>query len=199
MNGIVLFDFDGTITKNDTFISFGCHCFGKTGLIKNIIKVSPWLAMWKLGIIKSSEAKEKLFKSMFKNLSYDRFKKLCATFVPHIENNLREDTMQILKNHINDGHRVCIVSASIEDWIIPWAQNNGVSDVIATKVELDNDRKELTGRFKTPNCLGEEKVKRIIERFPDFHSMESWAYGDSNYDNAMLEMAEHPVKIADLK
>lgn len=195
MKGIVLFDFDGTITKNDTFISFGCHCFGKAGLLKNILKVSPWLVMWKLGIIKSSEAKEKLFKSMFKKMSYGRFKKLCATFVPHIENNLRDDIMQTLKNHIKDGRRICIVSASIEDWIFPWAQKNGISDVIATQVELDDDVKELTGRFKTPNCLGEEKVRRIIEKFPDFHNTESWAYGDSNDDMPMLNISSHPYKL----
>lgn len=195
MKGIALFDFDGTLTTKDTFILFGIHCFGVSGFLKHILKTSPWLVSWKLGFIKSSEAKERLFKSMFKGFPYERFRELCVDFVSKIDSNIRDDTVLLLKNHINQGHRTCIVSASIEDWIIPWAQKNGVSDVIATNVELSKDGIKLTGCFKSNNCLGEEKVKRIKERFPNFNNLESWAYGNSRSDIPMLNISSHPCKL----
>lgn len=84
-------------------------------------------------------------------------------------------------------HIVVVVSASIEDWLKPWCDENKVK-LIATKLEFKNEL--ITGRFASENCYGEEKVRRIKE----VYALESfeyiYAYGDSSGDIKMLSLAD---------
>lgn len=194
MKTIAFFDFDGTITTDDTFITFGKFALGRTGFAIRIIMASPWLALWKLRIISNSRAKQTLFRFMFKGMDRGIFLRLCDDFTPHIDKSLRTETMRSLIEHQDRGDRVVIVSASIKDWIEPWAKLHNVRDVIATEVEYDTNGR-LTGRFSTPNCHGLEKACRIIGRFGDISAIDTYAYGDSKGDEAMLELAKHPVRI----
>jgi phosphoserine phosphatase len=60
-------------------------------------------------------------------------------------------------------------------------------DLIATKLEIRNGR--VTGRFLTRSCSGKEKVRRIEERY-DVKSYDYiYAYGDTQGDKAMLDIA----------
>ena len=77
------------------------------------------------------------------------------------------------------------MSASIDNWVKPFLP--GVT-VLGTQVEVVDGH--LTGRFSTPNCYGQEKVNRILERFPDRHSYHLTAYGDSRGDKEMLAFAD---------
>ena len=116
-------------------------------------------------------------------------------FADEIDKDLRADVMAVLKEHQSKGHRVCIVTASIGDWIRPWARRHGISDVIATEAEYNPFSGCLTGRFSTPNCHGAEKTARIRAVFPEVDECETWAYGDSAADSHMLELATHGVKV----
>ena len=195
MTPIALFDFDGTLTRHDTFISFSKFALGKFKFIRGMALTFPWLIMWRLGIISNSSAKEILFSRLFKGMSLLQFRELGEKFAPLIERDLRYSTVEILNKHKASGHRLYIVSASLSDWIKPWAKHKGIDGVIATEVETDSDGC-LTGRFHTPNCHGKEKVARIIAEIPDAVPENMYAYGDSNGDDAMLDFAAHSKKIS---
>lgn len=188
------FDFDGTLIKHDSFIQFARYCVGNTVLLKAIIKSSPWLLLWKAGIKSNSEAKEKLFSELFKGMRYEYFTEKCHEFVHYIIADERAEIVAKLNCHKKKGHNVIIVSASIRDWIEPWAEFNGVHEVLATEIEVDGHGR-ITGKFSTPNCHGQEKVRRIMDTIPDISGHESWAYGDSNGDKPMLELSNHPNKV----
>lgn len=190
MKKIAFFDFDGTITKHDTFIEFAKFSVGKTNFYKAFIRSIPILCLWKLGIKTNSEAKQQLFAQLYKGMEYSRFRKLCETFSSQIDLQQRSDIIKILHQHKNSGHQVIIVSASIGDWIRPWAKQNCIDHVIATEIELDNSNK-LTGRFATRNCHGIEKANRIQQLYPDIADYETWGYGDSSGDDEMLAMVNH--------
>ena len=191
---IAFFDFDGTITVHDTFITFGRHALGLARLAVCIAAASPWLALWKIGIISNSTAKQRLFSLMFKGVSVDKFAELGESFAATIDQDLRPDTIAMIKKHQTMGHRIVIVSASIAHWIRPWAKSQGIRDVIATEADFDRNGR-LTGHFATFNCHGQEKVDRILEQFPDAAEAETYAYGDSGGDDAMLSFAKHSMKI----
>lgn len=91
-------------------------------------------------------------------------------------------------------HKVVIVSASIGAWIRPWAQSRGIDCVLSTEADSDKSGR-LTGHFSTLNCHGHEKARRITEAFPDAAAAETYAYGDSSGDDAMLAFVKHPTKI----
>lgn len=60
--------------------------------------------------------------------------------------------------------------------------------IIGTKVQVVDGK--LTGRFLTKNCYGEEKVRRLLEQYPNRKEYKLVAYGDSRGDHALLDFAD---------
>lgn len=191
---IAFFDFDGTLTHHDTFIEFAKFSVGKRAFYKAFLKSIPTLCLWKLGMKSNSDAKQRLFAFLYKGMTHSHFQELGNLFVQYINSDRRDDTFDILTQHKRQGHSIIVVSASIGDWIRPWATINGIDNVIATEVEIDKSNR-LTGRFATKNCYGKEKANRIQQQFLEIADYETWGYGDSSGDNEMLALVNHPHRI----
>ena len=194
MREIAFFDFDGTLTKHDTLFEFAKFSVGKTALYRALIMSIPSILLWKFGYIDNSKAKETLFGHLYKGMDYAEFRKYGEDFAKVIDSDLRSDVMDYLHRHQEQGREVVIVSASIADWIKPWAAENGVLKVISTEAEVDSSGR-LTGRFLTPNCHGYEKVKRIGQEFPHIEDSRTWGYGDSSGDDYLLDFVNYPYKV----
>lgn len=200
-NSIGLFDFDGTLVKGDSFIRFGLYAKGRWRFFVALIRAIPWLIGWKIGIVSSSRAKEKMFGYLFKGMPVLEFANKGEEFATVIGNMLRQEIFrEFVAFHDAEG-RVVIVTASVEDWIRPWAMRQGVEVVIGTKVEVDRDGR-LTGRFSTRNCRGAEKVRRIKEYLAEIseadealEKYEIHAWGNLPDDKEMLEMADFPHSV----
>lgn len=191
---LALFDFDGTITRHDSFIRFALFARGKFRFLIALMLSLPAITAWKLHLSSNSKAKQTLFSHLFKGMKITDFKDHCTMFRHEIEKDLRPDSMQQISFHQAEGHTVAIVSASIADWILPWAHEHGIHYVLATEIEVAPNG-TLSGFFTTPNCHGLEKVNRIRSSFPLDTLDEIWAYGDSAGDDPMLSIAHHPTKI----
>lgn len=180
---IAFFDFDGTLTSADTFGLFARFSVGRLRYFSAVIKSVPDLFRWKTGRITNSDAKQRLFSRLYKGRSKEWFEEKGALFAQVIDRYLNPKGMQLLATHRREGYDLCIVSASLSPWILPWARENNIQAVIATEPEYDS-RTRLTGRFSTPNCHGTEKIKRVEEAFPHLESdfSEKVAYGDSKSD-----------------
>jgi HAD superfamily hydrolase (TIGR01490 family) len=186
---IVAFDFDGTITTKDTLWEFIKKTHHPLKIAVNLIFMSPLLALYKTGLLNNGKAKQALFSGFYKNWPIEKFNDFGVSFKSTIDDCVRPEVYRTLKKHVTKGHKVIIVSASIENWILPWAEKEGVETVIATRIEVGTQGK-LTGRFMSPNCYGEEKVRRILEMFPERNSYTLIVYGDSKGDMAMLRLAD---------
>jgi phosphatidylglycerophosphatase C len=111
---------------------------------------------------------------------------------------LRTDTVDRLRWHLDEGHRVVIVSASYEQYLRRVATHLGVDEVLATRLDVVDGR--CTGRLDGPNCRGPEKVRRL-EAWLGTEGLSRdeitlWAYGDSSGDRDLLAWADHPVWVA---
>lgn len=193
---LVVFDFDGTITLCDTFIEFAKKAIGKSRLFKTIIYCSPWLAAWKLGIIAGGSAKQKLFAAIYRGRSYDWLVKQGEKFAGIIESFTRQEILQALHDYTTKGCQVFILSASMPEWIRPWASRHGIlaDHVIGTECEVD-DNGIITGEFATPNCYGAEKVRRLTDVVGDLSSYYITAYGDSKGDFDLFAIADTKIKV----
>lgn len=191
-----LFDFDNTLVRGDSFIRFGVYALGKCRFALAVVEASPWLVAWKMGLLSSSAAKEKLFGFMFKGMGFSEFERKGKGFAAEISEMLRSDVKREMDAMRDTGARIIVATASVEEWVRPWAIANGVDFVIGTKAEVD-DNGRLTGRFSTANCRGEEKARRIQQ----YLASESWpqceihAWGNMPDDMAMLEMAGFPHSV----
>ena len=186
---LALFDFDGTITKKDSFIEFIKYYKGLRRFYTGFIILSPFLLLYKAGIIKNWWTKELVFTCFFKNEPYGNFKKRCKEFSSNVIPELiNPSALLSIKTHIKNGDRVIIVTASFEDTLIDWCKSMQV-ELLGTKILTKNGL--VTGKIDGKNCYGFEKVIRLNQYIEISQFSEVYAYGDSHGDLPMLELADH--------
>ena len=188
---LVLFDFDGTLTRHDSLFYFLRFLRGNFYFFSKMLHSLPSLVGYKLGLIDNSSDKEKILVNFLKGMSESKFSAVCTRFAQDIIPEILDQSIaKKFRHHISNGDRVIIVSASIEDWILPWAKQWNV-DVLATK--LVSVTGVLTGKFDGKNCNHEEKVVRIKSHIELSEYNEIWAYGDSPGDEQMFRLANKVV------
>jgi HAD superfamily phosphoserine phosphatase-like hydrolase len=189
MKKVYAFDFDGTLTKRDTFIRIIVYARGWWRLIGGLLLFSPILVMMKLRLYPNWKAKQQVFSFFFKGMSIDAFDELCRNFAHDSQKLLRKKGVRTLSEAVAEGSDVVIVSASIINWVEPFFSDyGGAVKVEGTKIDVRNDI--VTGKFLTKNCYGEEKVKRISRRYPNRKSYYLIAFGGSKGDRRMLDYAD---------
>lgn len=189
MRTIVAFDFDGTLTKKDSFIEFIKFSKGRLVFYKKLPVLACYWIAFKLNFIKRDDAKEKVFEIFFKGISIVEFNEQSSLFSNEIDKFLRKDTLKTIKQYLKEDFDLIIISASIDNWIQPWAYRNKINIVLATKVEVDSNGL-LTGKFCSANCRGKEKVNRLLDIFPNREEYRLIAYGDSLGDKELINFAD---------
>ena len=184
---LVLLDFDGTLTTHDTLIQFIRFYVGDLRYLLGLFVLSPTLLAYKLKILSNQKTKEKVIKYFFGGTKENDFKNAAKKYsLNHIDSIMRPKALDKIKWHKDNGHKLVIVSASIECWLKPWCDKHNI-ELIATKLEIKNNT--ITGNLYTKNCYGEEKIKRINQQYTLKKFDYIYAYGNSRGDKEMLEIA----------
>ena len=190
MKRIAVFDFDGTITRKDTLIEFIRFVKGSTALYRGLLLHLPWLVLMKLHLYNNGKTKERVFSWFFKGMSLVEFNQMGKQFYEtQADKLLHADAVRIINEHKHKGDKVVILSASIENWVQPFASALQAEGLLSTQAEVIQGK--LTGRFATKNCYGVEKVKRL-KAWLDANVKEQpyvIAYGDSRGDKELLEFS----------
>ncbi len=187
-SSLVLFDFDGTITTDDSLIKFIRFVVGDVKFIWGMTLLSPMLTAYKLKLIPNYKAKQYMLSYFFKGMTEEKFMQVANEYsLKHIDTILRPKAMEKIAWHKEQGHKIVIVSASIECWLKPWCDENNL-DLIATKLEIKDGI--VTGKFLTKNCYGIEKANRVQKQYNLSDYNHIYAYGDSRGDKELLELAD---------
>jgi phosphatidylglycerophosphatase C len=192
---IAAFDFDGTLTKRDTFMPFLACGMKWPRFLLALVQCSPWLAGFALRLIPNHVAKQKLMLATLKNRTTAEMQDWTSRWLAHdFPGQLQDWTMVQLAWHRSQGHCCVIVSASPDIYLKQVAQQLGFDALLCTEMEVVDGR--LTGLMQTPNCHGEQKVLRLkawmLERFGvDSGAEVVYAYGDTSGDKPMLRLATH--------
>src|SRR5262249_20673793 len=99
---------------------------------------------------------------------------------------LRPDAVRKLAWHKERRHHCVLASASLDLYVQPWAAAAGFDDVLCTSLEYAGEA--ATGAIDGCNCRGEEKVRRLRERFGDLARLTLHGYGDSADDRPFLAL-----------
>lgn len=185
---LALFDFDGTLTRRDSMFLFIRHAVSLLRLLTGLTVLSPTLVANRLGLVANQTAKEVLLAWFFKGWQADQFTAVANAFsANHLDAHIKNDARLCLQAHLDAGHDVFVVSASMQDWLQPWCQQQNVQ-LIASR--LQNQDGVLTGKLEGNNCTGAEKVARINQQLELKAYQAIFAYGDSAGDKDMLAMAD---------
>ncbi len=184
---LVLFDFDGTITTKDTLIEFVRFYRGVGGYWLGIFMLAPIMVLFKLRVIPNWKAKQYFLTRYFKGETLVEFNARCLDFSRQILPRLiRPGALKALDEYRRDNATIAVVSASAENWVKPWCDQQGIR-CLATKLEVKDGY--LTGKLDGRNCHGDEKVCRIKDAFDLTRYSTIIAFGDSSGDKEMLELA----------
>ena len=188
-----IFDFDGTVTTADTLLAFIRHSCGTARFLGVFAMYSPLLVLMKLHLYPNYKAKERIFGRLFQGMTEAHFNALCNAFAADSRHLLRPKAVALIKECTARGEQVCIVSASIDNWVRPFfggiaAGAQPPLTVIGTQPEVKDGL--MTGRFLTRNCYGAEKVRRVQAVIGDRNDCYITAFGDSRGDKELLDYAD---------
>lgn len=189
---IYCFDFDGTLTTSDTLLEFIKYAKGRGRFLMVFLTYSPLLVLMKLHLYPNWKAKQQIFAHLFAGMRIEKFDALCRGFAEESQHLLRPKGITLMHEALVAGAQVFIVSASIDNWVRPFFDIRNLKgvQVLGTQIEVEDGK--LTGRFKSNNCYGKEKVHRIAEVLKSFErsEYEIEAFGDSRGDKEMLAFAD---------
>ena len=199
------FDLDGTLTTVHVWQALARHHqqtrTKRLALWRYMAAHYPLYFLYRLGLISREEA----YTSWARDLCWliagmtlaeaqgvfdwvaDR--QVCPAFRP--------DVVDLVRQHQSQGHRVVLVSGTMQPLLETIGARLGVADCIGTVPEVREGR--YTGRAVAPVCLGSGKVLRM-RQFLDgegagIDPAASYAYGDGGWDVPVLESVGHPVAV----
>lgn len=185
---VVAFDFDGTLTIRDSFTAFLRWKAGAGGWMLGLARMAPALASYARdrdrGRIKAASVLEFLGGVDRTSLEQD-----AERFAEQVWSDfIRPDALVCWNDWGERGAHRVIVTASPETTVAPFARRLGAEALLGTRLVFDSQDR-VTGAFASPNCRGEEKVRRLRAAYgPDVQI--AAAYGDTSGDTEMIAIAQ---------
>lgn len=186
---VYAFDFDGTLTKKDTFLAFIEYAKGYGKTFWGFFLFSPILILMKLRLFPNWKAKQMVFSWFFKGMNINEFNQICHEFADRNQRIIRTRGWDTIRKALANGEQVIIITASIENWVKPFFKEFG-NQIKVEGTKIDVRINQITGQFLTQNCYGVEKTKRLKEVFPYRQAYELIAFGDSDGDRYLLNEAD---------
>lgn len=191
---VAAFDFDGTLTRRDTLVPFLARGLGWPVFAINLLQCSPWLLAYALRLLPNHKAKARLLAATLGGRTQSEMADWTEQwFKKDFPGQLRSWTLERLQWHRARGHCCVLVSASPDIYLSTVSRELAFDGLICTEMEVQGEI--LTGRMRTPNCHGAQKVLRLnawlLERFGAEAAAKAtlYAYGDTSGDKPMLRMA----------
>ena len=173
-----IFDFDGTIRKGDSSVSFYLFCLFRRPYLVFLLPVQGIAALlWAVKAIDITAFKQAFY-------IYFRFINAEKLTVPFWKKERTKIYSWYSSIHTEND---IVISASPEFLLIPICKDLGIKTVIASRVD------PATGTYTGKNCSGEEKRLRFLELFPD--SKVENSYYDRDSDLSVSRLALHGFRI----
>ena len=190
---LAVFDFDGTLTTADSLGAFLHRHLGTLGWGWALLRQSPVLLAYGLGLIPNHQAKAALLRQALQGASQASLATTAEQLVQGwLPRHLNTWALSELQSHQQAGHTCVLLSASPDVYLSAVAQALAIPHLVCTQLEMQDGR--CTGRMATPNCHGDEKWRRLQAWFTQQgRPRETWelhAYGDTRGDLSVLRQAD---------
>jgi HAD superfamily hydrolase (TIGR01490 family) len=185
---LALFDFDGTITTQDTYSKFIMASTPKLRLILGYILLFPVILLYKCKLLPASKIRPVITWVSFKNRKINDISSVVTDFVnSYLPTVMRNNMLEKIKWHQKNGDEVYVVSASLSPYLNLWCSGQGVK-VLCSELEIINGK--FSGKYVNGDCSGLRKVSAIHSELNLSIFNKVFAYGDTNEDLAMLSLAD---------
>lgn len=182
-----VFDFDGTLTRHDSFIPFLRFAFGRRRFSQKMLRLAiPSLQCFRRKLTRD-ELKEVLITTFLAGTEEKWLQARAEAYCQKYWNKLmRPAGLLAVAAELSSAAEVTLCSASPMLVLAPFAQRLGVK-LIGTQLESKNG--VLTGRIIGHNCRCIQKIKRLEEVYGPLGQYHIRAWGDTRGDYEMLATA----------
>ena len=207
---VVVFDLDGTLTKRDISVPFRRFTAGGPSAWLGLLWAGTW-AISDLGTAflaerRGNQRRVGSVRGRWEGLLHERMVartlrgkhrselEAAAERFAHSKlcNALRANARDRLDEHLREGHRLILASASLAICLEPLRGILGFDAVLGTRLEFRDG--VATGRFEGLPCWGAEKLLRVREVMRPGEEI-LHAYGDSRGDRAVLRAARNSTLV----
>lgn len=185
---LALFDFDGTITDREMFVPFLKLVAPPPRLVLGKLALAPMLAGYRMGLVSGPRIRAAAVRVALTGMPLAAVERGGVAFADAVlPGVLRPAMLERIGWHRSRGDVVVVVSAALEVALAPWCATHGL-ELLGSRLEQRNG--VLTGRYLGAQCAGDEKVRRVLERYDPAPYETIHAYGDTPEDFAMLALAD---------
>ncbi|MEO6698677.1 MAG: HAD family hydrolase, partial [Paraperlucidibaca sp.] len=135
---IVAFDFDGTLTRGESFFHWLWFVTPWWRFIWCLLRCVPVLVAYVMRLISNDRAKAKVIRLFLRGRSRQQLERQSHDFANQvIPKTLRLEAIARLHHHQKQGHHCVLVSATLALYLRPWAAMHDFEHVIATELAAD--------------------------------------------------------------
>lgn len=199
------FDVDGTLTHSRVWSGlFDYFLVNRIHLGRHYaFKISHYFlyALHKIGLVPQVTFRSIWAQNLswhFKGLDLEQAAEMWDwVVVNRIRQDLRDNMVEVLRQHRRSGEMVFLVSGGPEALLERLAKEVGADIVVGTRHEVLNG--VYTGKAASKACQGANKPRFLKEKLEvlglDVNLQESYAYADSISDEDFLRTVGHPVAV----
>ncbi|PCR97544.1 HAD-IB family hydrolase [Pseudomonas fluorescens] len=185
---LCVFDFDGTLTRHDSFVPFLKFAFGKREFVRRVLTLALPSIRFLARRMSRDELKAQLISRFLSGVDAEwvsqQAAKYCAAFWTRL---MRPTGLMAIASEISAGSQVTLCSASPALVLQPFADRLGIK-LIGTELEVIDGK--LTGRISGNNCRCENKVLRLEAVYGPLTEYRLKAWGDTRGDHELLAAAQ---------
>ena len=184
---LALFDFDHTLTDGDSYARFLRRVATPGQLRRARWRIGPWVLGYRAGLVSAAALRKRVTRLAFDGRDAEEIVQLGEAHARDtLPDMLRPEMMQRLRWHLDEGHEVVLVSASLDTYLQPWCEQHGLHGLICNRLASRDGR--LTGTYADGD-IGNRKAELIRTRHDLARYTRIHAYGDSREDHPMLALA----------
>ncbi len=187
-NVLSVFDFDGTLTRYDSFVPFLKFAFGWREFSRGMLKLFLPSLWFVVGRLRRDELKAHLIKTFLTGVSAEWIQQKAEEFSKAFWNRLmRPSGLRAVATEVQSGAIVTLCSASPALVLQSFADRLGIQ-LIGTELEIVDGF--LTGHIIGHNCRCENKVLRLEATYGPLNQYWLRAWGDTQGDYELLTAAQ---------
>jgi phosphatidylglycerophosphatase C len=184
---LALFDFDGTITTREMFRPFIEFAVTPKRRLLGGVVLAPVIIGYKLGWVSGNFIRVCAVRFGLSGITAEQADEKGRRFANDVlPSVLRENALERIRWHKQQGDKVVVVSASLSTYLSHWCKQHDL-ELLCSELEVNEG--VLTGRYQGKQCESKEKSRRVRESYDVGAYPVIYAYGDTKEDHDLLQLA----------
>lgn len=198
---LAIFDFDGTLFPEETFpllmSRLKVHPKFQRNYRQFMMGIVPVYLAYKCKICPENTMKEfsmRRYLTSFKTASKEEIDQFFYEVGDSMRLKLSDSIIQRLDQHRRDGYYIMLVSGAFEPLLYAVTKDLPIDKIIGTSIPFHQIKEK---QFRIDPIQGNRKKEVVQEQFSNMEIdwSDSYAYGDSYSDLAVLELVGNPVVV----